>query len=75
MYCVYMHTGLRESAKYSLDEDWLQKGWLTRFSFLPDDLLAKRKAQIVKATHSLVGDILNIQKVLAGIRICINALK
>ena len=39
-----------------------------RFSFLPDDRQAKKKARIMEATHTLVGDMIGVRSALNATR-------
>jgi len=67
--------GLRDSARYLHDQDWLQLGTMARFDFLPPDPNASNKAQIVRTTHDLVGDVHHVQTVLDSLRRNIHVLE
>lgn len=60
--------GLRDSARYLHDQDWLQVGAMAHFDFLPPDPNASNKAQIVRTTHDLMGDVHHVQTVLDSLR-------
>ena len=47
---------------------------MAQFGFLPDDPLVGRKADIMQATHSLVGDMHNVTAVLKALDNNIHAL-
>ena len=66
--------GVRESAKYSYDQDWLRQGYMARLCFLPDDPISSHKAQIMAATHSLTSDMHNAISCLSATRSKIHAL-
>lgn len=61
-------SGVRESARFSYDQDWLRQGTMARFNFLPEELLAQKKSEIMQATHELVADLLKVQKALIATR-------
>ncbi|XP_052832461.1 PHD finger protein 20 [Octopus bimaculoides] len=58
--------GLRPSAKYIYDQDWLKLGQLPGFSFVEADHDESGKVSRILATNSLVGDLHNIIAVLYG---------
>ncbi|CAI9739901.1 finger 20 1 isoform X3 [Octopus vulgaris] len=60
--------GLRPSAKYIYDQDWLKLGQLPGFSFVEADNDESGKINRILATNSLVGDLHNIIAVLYGIK-------
>ncbi|XP_064652350.1 PHD finger protein 20-like protein 1 isoform X2 [Lineus longissimus] len=59
--------GVRESARFIYDQEWLKQGTLPRFSFLPTHDKGRR-SPVMKTTHSLAGDI-------HGLSLLINATK
>ncbi|KAK2168506.1 hypothetical protein LSH36_16g04013 [Paralvinella palmiformis] len=67
--------GIRDSARYSYDQDWLKQGTMAKFNFLPDDPHFKQKAQIMLATHSLVSDLHGVDKVLSSLKCQLHANK
>ena len=68
-------TGVRESMRYSYDQDWLKLGAMQSFSFVPQDGSSDRKVEVMQATHSLVADVLNVQSTLKSAELQLDALK
>lgn len=76
--CVGQFLGLRESAKYSFDQDWLVEGRLADFdgslggaaTVEPAYGLAG-KAKIMKMTHQLVADLHGVKQVIDSVNRCI----
>ena len=68
-------TGVRESMRYSYDQDWLKLGAMQSFSFVPQDGSSERKVEVMQATHSLVADVLNVQSTLKSAELQLDALK
>lgn len=66
--------GVRDSCRYSYDQDWLKLGQPAQFSFLsnPED---EDKCLTIQATNSLIADIHNINNVLHSVRQKIKAVK
>ena len=72
--CLSLYlAGVRDSARYLCNQDWHRDGTLASFNFLPSSTVDN--AQIVMATHHLVGDVHNIQYCLNGLRQKLFALK
>ena len=72
--CLSLYlAGVRDSARYLCNQDWHRDGTLASFNFLPPSTVDN--AQIVMATHHLVGDVHNIQYCLNGLRQKLFALK
>lgn len=67
-------TGVRDSCRYSYDQDWLKIGQPAQFSFLsnPED---EDKCLTIQATNSLIADVHNINNVLHSVRQKIKAVK
>ena len=65
--------GIRESARYSYDQDWLKQGTMARFKFLPEDPHLKQKAQIMLATQNLVSDLHGVNRVLSSLKCQLHA--
>ena len=63
LFCV----GLRPSARYIYDQDWIKLGQLPRFSFVEPDENEDEIVQNILATNNLVGDLHNIRAVLHGL--------
>lgn len=60
--------GLRPSAQYIYDQDWIKLGQLPRFSFVEADENEDEIVQKILATNNLVGDMHNIKAVLHGLQ-------
>jgi len=59
--------GVRDSARYQYDCDWLYNGQMAEFSFASHEPNGAAKAKIMKATHDLVADVLNAMTVVDSI--------
>lgn len=66
--------GVRDSCRYSYDQDWLKLGQPAQFSFLsnPED---EDKCLTIQATNGLIADVHNINNVLHSVRQKIKAVK
>lgn len=60
--------GLRPSARYIYDQDWIKLGQLPRFSFVEPDENDDEIVRKILATNNLVGDLHNIKAVLYGLQ-------
>jgi hypothetical protein len=60
-------SGIRESARYCYDYDWLYNGRMAEFSFMSDEPTNAAKAKIMKATHDLVADVHNVMRVVDSV--------
>src|SRR6218665_220698 len=70
--------GLRESAKYSFDQDWLVEGRLADYDGSLGGTAAAEpmygsvgKAKIMKITHQLVADLHGVRQVIDSVNRCI----
>ncbi|ELT97191.1 hypothetical protein CAPTEDRAFT_222293 [Capitella teleta] len=68
IFIVTFCPGVRESARFNYDQDWLKQGTMVRFNFLPEESLAARKSEIMQATHELVADLIKVHRVLISTR-------
>jgi hypothetical protein len=59
--------GVRESARYSYDQDWLREGRMAEFSCLEPEPNCAAKAKIMRATHDLVADLQNVRQVMDSV--------
>ncbi|XP_046374646.2 PHD finger protein 20-like protein 1 isoform X2 [Haliotis rufescens] len=59
--------GVRDSRRYIHDQDWCKTGHLKTFSFL-DVKQSDDNSETVKATNSLIGDILNVKSALHSLK-------
>ena len=73
-YIIVYLTGVRESAKYQYDQDWLRQGRMARFGFLGEDPMSERKANIMQQTNNLVSDLHECNAVLRSNDCLIHAL-
>lgn len=67
--------GVRESSRYTHEQDWFKNGELAAFNYLSTPVPTEERLGSVKATHSLVADVSQLNAVLHALKLQLKILR